>query len=113
MSDEIMGEGTLLGNLAHEHGNRATHCLIDINDEHFIVVTDKHRTPTTCRQNRPHLHLYYRFVHLVNGTRPSMKDKGRPPASVSWCGFFLKRACMFDALIECAVCGLRPRDELK
>jgi len=26
---------------------------------------------------------------------------------------FFKWTCMFDALIECALCGLRPRDELK
>ena len=62
--------------------------LINVNDEHFIVVTDKHRAPTTCRQNRPHLHLDYRFVHLVNGTRPSMKDKGRPQRPSLGVNFF-------------------------
>jgi len=84
MPDEIMREGTLLGDLAHEHGNRATDGLIDINDEHFVVITDKHRTPTTCRQDRPHLHLDYRFVHLVNGTRPRVKNKegGLDPSAI-------------------------------
>jgi hypothetical protein len=78
-----MGEGALFGNLAHEHGNCAAHRLIDINDEHFIVISDKHRTPTTCRQDCPHLHLDHRFVHLVNGTRPRVKNKqggSDPPA---------------------------------
>jgi hypothetical protein len=70
-----MGEGTFLGNLTHEHGDRATHRLIDINDEHLVVISDKHRASAARRQYCPHLHLDHRFVHHANGTRASMKDK--------------------------------------
>src|SRR4030095_17253281 len=75
MSDEIMREGTLLGNLAHEHGDRAAYRLIHINDEHLVVISDKHRAPTARRQNCAHLHLDHRLVHQVNATRADMKNK--------------------------------------
>src|SRR5438477_450042 len=63
MRHQIVSERTLLGNLAHEHRNRAAHGLIDINDEDFVVVAEEHGTPAACRQNRAHLHFYHRFVH--------------------------------------------------
>jgi hypothetical protein len=83
-----MGEGALFGNLAHEHGNRATHRLIDVNDEHFVIVSNKYGAPATRWQNRPHLHLDYRFVHLVNGTRPGIKNKRRARRSSYRANFF-------------------------
>ncbi|HWN65938.1 MAG TPA: hypothetical protein VNN24_09650 [Candidatus Binatus sp.] len=66
----------------------------------------------------------------MNGTRPRVKNKqggSDPPATglrhVKWqvegriilvpSKKFFKWTCMFDALIECALCGLRPHDELK
>ena len=72
---QIMGEGTFLGYLAHEHGDRTTHRLIDINDEHLVVISDKHRAPAARRQYCPHLNLDHRFVHHANGTRREGKDK--------------------------------------
>src|SRR6266567_3179944 len=75
MPHQIMGEWALLRDLTHEHGDRAAHRLIDINDEHLVVISDKHCAPTTCRQYCPHLHLDHRFVHRVNGTRANMKNK--------------------------------------
>src|SRR5436190_1561448 len=63
MRHQIVSERTLLGNLAHEHRNRAAHGLIDINDEDFVVVAEEHGTPAACRQNRAHLHFDHRFVH--------------------------------------------------
>src|SRR6266581_2688225 len=77
MSHQIMGEGTFLGDLTHEHGDRAAHRLIDINDEHLIVISDKHCAPTARRQYCPHLHLNHRLVHHVKGTRAGMKNKRR------------------------------------
>jgi hypothetical protein len=41
-----------------------------------------------------------------------MKNK-RPQERFSDAKFFLKQACMFDAVIEYALCGLRPRAESK
>src|SRR5436190_1888259 len=63
MRHQIVSERTLLGNLAHEHRNRAAHGLIDINDEDFVVVAEENGTPAACRQNRAHLHFDHRFVH--------------------------------------------------
>src|SRR5881396_3502278 len=45
MRHQIVSERTLLGNLAHEHRNRAAHGLIDINDEDFVVVAEEHGHP--------------------------------------------------------------------
>ena len=63
MRHQIVSERALLGNLAHEHRNRAADGLIDINDEDFVVVAEEHGTPAACRQNRAHLHFDHRFVH--------------------------------------------------
>src|SRR5438874_1252449 len=63
MRHQIVSERAFLGNLAHEHRNRAAHGLIDINDEDFVVVAEEHGTPAACRQNRAHLHFDHRFVH--------------------------------------------------
>src|SRR5713101_6552476 len=63
MRHQIVGKGAFLGDLAHEHRDRAAHGLIDINDEHLVVIAEEHCTPAACRQNRPYLHLDHRFVH--------------------------------------------------
>ena len=77
MPDEIMGQGTLFGDLAHEHGNRAAHSLIDINDEYLVIISNKHRATAARWQDCPHLHFDHRFVHQMDGTRPKMKNKRR------------------------------------
>src|SRR5262249_575589 len=64
MSHEIMGERALFGDLAHEHRDRAADGLIDIDDEHLLVIAEKDRAPAARRQNCPHLHLDDRFVHV-------------------------------------------------
>jgi hypothetical protein len=63
MAHQIMGEGTLLGDLTHEHRDRAADRLIDVNDEHLVIIPDKNRAPATGRQYCPHLHLDHRFAH--------------------------------------------------
>ena len=63
MRHQIVSQRALLGNLAHEHRDRAAHGLIDINDEHLVVIAEEHGTPAACRQNRTHLHFDHRFVH--------------------------------------------------
>ena len=63
MRHQIVSERALLGNLAHEHRDRAAHGLIDINDEDLVVIAEEHGTPAACRQNRAHLHFDHRFVH--------------------------------------------------
>jgi hypothetical protein len=63
MRHQIVSERPLLCDLTHEHGDRAAHRLIDVDDEYFLVIANKHGAPTACRQNRPHLHLDHRFVH--------------------------------------------------
>src|SRR6202047_1388784 len=75
MPDEIVGKRTLLGNLAHEHRDRAANGLIDINNEYLVVVSQKHRATATGWQNRAHLHFDHRFIHRANGTRPIAKNK--------------------------------------
>jgi hypothetical protein len=50
------------------------------------------------------------------GGEVSLAEGGNPRFHVhtnSFCENFLKRACMFDALIEYALCGSQPRDESK
>src|SRR5439155_18851001 len=80
MPNQIMGEWPLLGNLTHEHGDRAAHCLIDINDEHLVVVSNEYCAAAARWQNRPHLHLDHRFVHRLNATRGRVKNK---PCSIA------------------------------
>src|SRR3984893_11439564 len=63
MRHQIVGKGTFLGDLAHEHRDRAAHGLININDEDLVVIAEEHGTPAACRQNRAHLHFDHRFVH--------------------------------------------------
>jgi hypothetical protein len=63
MPHQIMGEGTLFGDLTHEHRDRAADRLIDVNDEHLVIIPDENRAPTARRQYCPHLHLNHRFVH--------------------------------------------------
>src|SRR5438067_10910200 len=60
---KIVSERPLLGELTHEHGDRADHRLIDVDDEHYLVIANKHRAPAACRQHCPHLHHDHRFVH--------------------------------------------------
>ena len=117
MPHQIVGERALLGNLAHEHRDRAAHRLIDINDEHFVVVAEKHRAPAARRQNCPHLHLDHRFVHR----RTLSAGNEKQATCIAYVAFvscdtwnilrrlrFLDCACMFGALNDYAFCGI-PR----
>ena len=112
MRHQIVSEGALLGNLAHEHRDRAADGLIDINDEHLVVIAEKHRTPAACRQNRPHLHFDHRFVHqrtLSAGKRKTSgvrrmrrrSSPGKHPACESM-KILIVQACMLNTLTEYA-----------
>ena len=63
MGDKIVCEGALLGNLAHEHRDRTSDGLIDINDEHLVVIAQENCASAAGRQNRTHLNLDHRLVH--------------------------------------------------
>ena len=58
-----MRQGALLRNLAHEHRDRATDRLVDIDNENLVVIPEKNSAPPTGGQDRPHLHLNHRFIH--------------------------------------------------
>src|SRR5215467_15947014 len=75
MRHQIVGKWSLLGYVTHEHGDGATHSLIDINDEHFLIVPEENCAPAARRQNRPHLHLDHRLVHRINSTCANRKHK--------------------------------------
>jgi hypothetical protein len=121
MCHEIVSERTLFGDLAHEHRDRAAHGLIDINDEHLVVIAEKHGAPAACRQDRPHLHLDHRFVHnrtLSAGTRKTSGAE-RMCRFLSYTTNTTKRfenlivqACMFNTLIEYAFCGIHSPQHL-
>src|SRR5438132_9522678 len=58
-----MGKRSLLGDLTHEHGDGAAHRLIDVDNEHLLVVAKENCAPAARRQHCPHLHLDHRLVH--------------------------------------------------
>jgi hypothetical protein len=120
MRHQIVSERALLGNLAHEHGDRAAHGLIDINDEHLVVIAQEHCAPAACRQNRAHLHFDHRFVHertLSAGKRKTSDVHRigrirfmRHVEHMSRMRFLDLLACMLDALNHYAFCGIHlPR----
>ena len=110
MRHQIVSEGALLGDLAHEHRDRAAHCLVDINYEHLIVISEKDRAPSTCRQNRPHLHFDHRFVHKE--TLSAGKGKTSGARRSSQMKILSVRACMLDVLNHCAFCGIHELRDL-
>ena len=63
MTHQVVRQGALFGNVAHEHRDRAADALIDINDEYLVVVPEENSATAARRQNRSHLHLDDRFVH--------------------------------------------------
>src|SRR5205823_3469403 len=115
---QIVSERALLGNLAHEHRNRAADGLIDINDEDFVVVAEEHGTPAACRQNRAHLHFDHRFVHQRTLSAGKRKTSDVHPivafvSSDTWehvsrMRFLDLLACMLGGLNHCAFCGISP-----
>ena len=76
MGHQIVRERAFLGDLAHEHRDRAAYRLIDINDEHLVVIAEKHRTPAACRQDRTHLHFDHSFVHEQTLSAGKRKTSG-------------------------------------
>ena len=70
-----MRKRALFGDVAHEHGDGAADGLIDIDDEHFLIVPKENGAPAARRQNCPHLDLDHRFVHRVNSTCAKRKHK--------------------------------------
>ena len=72
---QIVGKGPFLGDIAHEHGNRAADCLIDIDDENLVVVPNENRAPAAGWQYRAHLHLNHRFVHSPRERYPHGQEK--------------------------------------
>ena len=118
MRHQIVSERALLGNLAHEHRNRAADGLIDINDEDFVVVAEEHGTPAACRQNRAHLHFDHRFVHQRTLSAGKRKTSDVHPivafvSSDTWehvsrMRFLDLLACMLGGLNHCAFCGISP-----
>ena len=115
MGHQIVRERAFLGDLAHEHRDRAAYRLIDINDEHLVVIAEKHRTPAACRQDRPHLHFDHSFVHEQTLSAGKRKTSGarrmgrirftRQMERASWVKFLGLRTCMLGALNHCALCG--------
>jgi hypothetical protein len=111
MGNKIVGKGALLGNLAHEHRDRASDGLIDINNKHLVGIAQENCTPAAGRQNRTNLHLNHRLVHTQTVPVRTGKTSGGLDASPLFVtpgrsGFvptrenFCLRACMFLALIH-------------
>ena len=44
-----MSERSLLGDVTHEHGDSAADSLIDVNDEHLLVVAQENSAPAARR----------------------------------------------------------------
>src|SRR4029453_18565507 len=75
MRHQIMSERALFGDVTHEHGDGAADGLIDVDDEHLLIVAKEDGAPTARRYNCPHLHLDHRFVHRVDSTWAKRKHK--------------------------------------
>jgi hypothetical protein len=63
MPHQVVGEGTLFRDIAHEHRDRASHRLIDVNNEDFVVVAEENRAAAARGQDRTDLDLDDRLVH--------------------------------------------------
>ncbi len=63
MPHEIVRQRALFCDLAHEHRDRATDRLVDINNKHLVVIPEKNSASSASGQDRPHLHLNHRFIH--------------------------------------------------
>jgi hypothetical protein len=113
VSHQIVSKRPFLRNLTHEHRDRAPDCLIDIDDENFIAIADKNCAPTAGRQNRAHLHFDHRLVHPGERYPETQEKQATCQARPLKREIFLKRACMFHALIENAICDRRSRHEAK
>jgi len=63
VAHQIVGQGPFLGDIAHEHRDRAADRLVDVDDENLVVVSEEYRAAAAGRQHRPDLHLDDRLVH--------------------------------------------------
>ena len=107
MPDQIVRQRTLFRDVAHEHGDRAPDRLIDINDEHFVVVSEKHGAPSAGRQNRAHLHLDHRFVHPRETVSVQLRKHKQAPRREQLCANISRSGLHVRALIEYALCVCR------
>src|SRR5437016_14565352 len=81
MRHQIMRQGSLFRNLAHEHRDRAPDRLIDVNDENFVAISDENRATATGWEYGSNMYLNDRFVHRVDGTDGRTKNKPLQPRS--------------------------------
>ena len=76
MAHQIVGQRALLRDIAHEHGDRAAHGLVNINDEDFVVVPEENSAPSAGRQNCADLHLDDRLIHPRKPYQPGCERQG-------------------------------------
>jgi hypothetical protein len=49
MRHQIMSERALFGDVTHEHGDGAADGLIDVDDEHLLIVAEENRASAASR----------------------------------------------------------------
>src|SRR5437868_5141682 len=58
-----MGQWSFLRGISKEHPNHGAHVVLDLNDEHFVVVADKNRATAVRRQNSANGNRHNISVH--------------------------------------------------
>src|SRR4029077_10725030 len=75
MRHQIVRQRSLFRHLAHEHRDRAPDRLIDVYDENFVAIPDENRATATGWEHGANMYLNDRFIHRVDGTDGSAKNK--------------------------------------
>src|ERR1700675_549949 len=61
-----MRQGPFLLRSPHEHGDRGTDTLIDVNDKNLLLVANENRAATACGNHSAHLHFDNRLAHTAS-----------------------------------------------
>jgi len=78
MRHQIMRQRSLFCHLAHEHRDRASDRLIDVNNKNFVAIPNENRAAAAGWEHSTNMYLNDRFVHRVDGTDGRTKNKLLP-----------------------------------
>jgi hypothetical protein len=63
------------GHFAHEHRDRASDSLIDVNDKNLVAIPNENRATAARREHGANMHFNDRFIHRSDGTAGRRKNK--------------------------------------
>ena len=61
-----MRQRPFFGRIAQEHSDDGPHVVLDLDDEHLLVITDKNRATAVGGQDPPDLDRHNIFFHTVS-----------------------------------------------